>query len=224
MRARAMPGTEVPIQYLLTLPPRMAEEFEALEGRRRPEWFAACDPAGQPLGSGGGTANLLAEAWRATAPERVVRRLAAPEPQAHPARGRPEPAPARLRARRANCSCPSRCSAGRAASASTSRCSTCNCADYQRVLAHAGPRTAALITSGDVLLRFARELPPFPEVDVLGLGMWVAPEKAKDFGVFFSPRGQPDRAGVLPAETGRGQDPRAGRGLSLPGGHRHVAA
>ena len=36
-----------------------------------------------------------------------------------------------------------------------------------------------------------RELPPFPEVDVLGLGMWVAPEKAKDFGVFFSPRGQP---------------------------------
>ena len=64
-------------------------------------------------------------------------------------------------------------------------------ADYQRVLAHAGPCTAALITSGDVLLRFARELPPFPEVDVLGLGMWVAPEKAKDFGVFFSPRGQP---------------------------------
>ena len=64
-------------------------------------------------------------------------------------------------------------------------------ADYQRVLAHAGPHTAALITSGDVLLRFARELPPFPEVDVLGLGMRVAAEKAKDFGVFFSPRGQP---------------------------------
>ena len=55
----------------------------------------------------------------------------------------------------------------------------------------AGPRTAALITSGDVLLRFARELPPFPEVDVLGLGMRVAPEKAKDFGVFFVPRQRP---------------------------------
>ena len=68
IRARAMPGTEVSVQYLLTLPPRMAAEFEALEGRRRPEWFAASDPPGQPLGSGGGTANLLAEAWRATAP------------------------------------------------------------------------------------------------------------------------------------------------------------
>ena len=59
------------------------------------------------------------------------------------------------------------------------------------MLAHAGPQTRALIASGDVLLRFARELPPFPEVDVLGLGMWVAPEKAKDFGVFFSPRRRP---------------------------------
>src|ERR1035437_3167712 len=68
LQSAAMPGTEVPVQHLLTLPPRMAAEFEALEGRRRPEWFAASDPPGQPLGSGGGTANLLAEAWRVTAP------------------------------------------------------------------------------------------------------------------------------------------------------------
>ena len=61
-----MQAADVPIQYLLTLPPRMAEEFEGLEHRKRPEWFAGCDPAGIPLGSGGGTANLLAEAWRAT--------------------------------------------------------------------------------------------------------------------------------------------------------------
>ena len=54
------------IQHLLTLPPRMAAEFAALEGRRRPEWFATCDPAGSKLGSGGGTANLLVEAWRGT--------------------------------------------------------------------------------------------------------------------------------------------------------------
>jgi galactokinase/mevalonate kinase-like predicted kinase len=63
--------------------------------------------------------------------------------------------------------------------------------DYERVLAHAGPNTAVLVTSGDVLLRVGRELPPFPDVDVLGLGLWVAPEKAQDFGVFFSPRTRP---------------------------------
>src|SRR5438309_8823175 len=38
-----MRATDVPIQYLLTLPPRMAEEFETLEKRLRPEWFASSD-------------------------------------------------------------------------------------------------------------------------------------------------------------------------------------
>src|SRR5690242_4016309 len=61
-----MSSDETPIQHLLTLPPRMAVEFETLEGRPRPGWFASCDPPGMPLGSGGGTANLLAEAWRET--------------------------------------------------------------------------------------------------------------------------------------------------------------
>ena len=55
-----------PLQHLLTLPPRMAAQFPALERRQPPEWFASSDPAGTPLGSGGGTANLLIEAWRAT--------------------------------------------------------------------------------------------------------------------------------------------------------------
>ena len=50
-----------------------------------------------------------------------------------------------------------------------------------------------MVTSGDVLLRFARELPPFPEVDMLGLGMWLAPERACDFGVFCAPRGHPSQ-------------------------------
>src|SRR5580765_1189476 len=58
-RICSMLATEAPMQFLLTLPPRMAEEFAALEGRQRPEWFATSDPQGQHLGSGGGTANLL---------------------------------------------------------------------------------------------------------------------------------------------------------------------
>ena len=94
--------------------------------------------------------------------------------------------------------------------------------DYQRVLAHAGPEVAVMIASGDVLLRFARELPPFPDVDVLGLGMWVSPETAQDFGVFFSPRGRP---GLHPQQHARDTLPRfvhiAQRGLS-EGRRRHV--
>ena len=187
-----MPGTDVSIQYLLTLPPRMAVVFEALEGRRRPEWFAASDPPGQPLGSGGGTANLLAEAWRGTAPAqpftdwlRQSRKLIL-----H-AGGLSRRLPAYAPVGKLLMPIPVfRWSRGQRLDQSLL---DLQLPDYQRVLAHAGPRTAALITSGDVLLRFARELPAFPDVDVLGLGMRVAPETAKDFGVFFSPRRQPTK-------------------------------
>jgi galactokinase/mevalonate kinase-like predicted kinase len=178
------------MQRLLSLPPGMAREFEALEQRTRPDWFATSDPAGSRLGSGGGTAHLLIEAWRNTgagqpfndwlrAGRKLIihgggqsRRLPAyapvgkllmPLPVFRWTRGQ------RLDQTLLDVQLP----------------------DYERVLAHAGPRTVAMITSGDVLLRFARELPPFPDVDVLGLGMWVTPEKARDFGVFFSPRHRP---------------------------------
>jgi galactokinase/mevalonate kinase-like predicted kinase len=185
-----MPDTEVRIQHLLTLPPRMAEEFEALEGRRRPEWLAGCDPTGRPLGSGGGTAHLLAEAWRATAPERPFSDwLRQSRKLILHAGGQSRRLPAYAPTGKLLMPIPVfRWSRGQRLDQSLLGLQL---ADYQRVLAHAGSGTAALITSGDVLLRFARELPPFPEVDVLGLGMWVAPEKAQDFGVFVSPRRQP---------------------------------
>jgi galactokinase/mevalonate kinase-like predicted kinase len=185
-----MAGTEAPIQRLLTLPPRMAEEFETLEQRRRPEWFAGADPAGRPLGSGGGTAHLLAEAWRATAPERPFADwLRQSRKLILHAGGQSRRLPAYAPTGKLLMPIPVfRWSRGQRLDQSLL---DLQLADYQRVLAHAGPATAALITSGDVLLRFARELPPFPEVDVLGLGMWVAPERAQDFGVFVSPRRRP---------------------------------
>lgn len=178
------------IQRLLSLPPGMAREFTTLESKAQPDWFATCDPAGSKLGSGGGTAHLLAEAWQATANGNSFatwlnssrkllihgggqsRRL----PSYAPVGKLLMPLPAfrwaygqRLDQTLLDVQLP----------------------DYERVLAHAGPKTVAMITSGDVLLRFDRELPTFPDVDVLGLGMWVTPEKAKDFGVFFSPRNKP---------------------------------
>ncbi|HSU55354.1 MAG TPA: bifunctional fucokinase/fucose-1-phosphate guanylyltransferase [Candidatus Dormibacteraeota bacterium] len=185
-----MPAHSLPLQYLLTLPAQMAAEFETLENRPRPAWYASCDPPGRPLGSGGGTANLLAETWQATSPNHSFdqwlhqsrklvihgggqsRRLPAyaatgkllmPMPVLRWARGQ------RLDQSLLDLEVP----------------------DYSRVLRHASPGVVAMIASGDVVLRFGRDLPPFPEVDVLGLGMWVAPEKAQDFGVFFTRRDRP---------------------------------
>lgn len=179
------------MQMLLTLPPGMARQFETLENRPRPEWFATCDPPAAKLGSGGGTANLIAEAWRATGEHRSfsdwlrgsrkliihgggqsrrlpayapVGKLLMPIPVFRWARGQ------RLDQTLLDLQLP----------------------DYQRVLRHAPPGYVAMVASGDVLLRFASQLPPFPAVDVIGLGMWVTPERARDFGVFFARRQRPE--------------------------------
>jgi galactokinase/mevalonate kinase-like predicted kinase len=168
----------------------MAREFAALEHKPRPQWFATSDPAGSKLGSGGGTAHLLAEAWRATG-----RRASFPQWLQGSRKllihggGQSRRLPSYAAVGKLLMPLPVfRWSHGQRLDQTLL---DAQLPDYERVLAHAGPRTVAMICSGDVLLRFARELPVFPDVDVLGLGMWVTPEKAKDFGVFFSPRSRP---------------------------------
>ena len=170
----------------------MAVAFSAMTGRPRPEFFAGSDPPGHQLGSGGGTAHLLVEAWRQTgggssfqdwvrAQRKLIvhgsgesRRL-----PAYAAEGKPlMPIPAlrwaqgqRLNQTLLDLQFPG----------------------YRRIMSQAPNSMVALIASGDVLLRFGHDLPPFPEVDVLGFGMWVTPETARHFGVYFTPRAQPQQ-------------------------------
>lgn len=179
-------------QYLISLPPRMAAGFAALEHRNPPDWFAGHDPAGAPLGSGGGTVHLLVEAWRAEGcalrfeqwlrqRRRLVlhagglsRRLPAyaatgkalaPVPVFRWARGQP------LDQTLLDLQIPR----------------------FERILRHADRDHRVLVASGDVLPLFDTELPTFPNRDILGLGMACTPEVAKDFGVFFTPGRHPDQ-------------------------------
>jgi galactokinase/mevalonate kinase-like predicted kinase len=178
------------IQHLVSLPPQMARAFAGLEQRTLPDWFAAADPPDVKLGSGGATAQLLVSAWKADAPSaslptwlRQSRKLIvhgggqSRRLPAYAAVGKPlMPVPVfrwsrgqRLDQTLLDLQLPA----------------------YRRVLAHAPREFVTLLTSGDVLLRFGKDLPAFPRVDVLGLGMWVTPERARDFGVFFVPRAKP---------------------------------
>lgn len=186
-----MVSHDVPIQFLLTLPPRMAVEFEALEPRPRPGWFACSDSSGPPLGSGGGTANLLVEAWRQTGPGRSLSEwLGASRKLMLHSGGQSRRLPAYAPTGKLLMPVPAfRWSRGQRLDQTLL---DLQLAHYSRVLAQGGPRTVAMLVSGDTLIRLPGELPDFPDVDVLGLGMWGTPEKAKDFGVFFTPRGTPN--------------------------------
>jgi galactokinase/mevalonate kinase-like predicted kinase len=50
-----------------------------------------------------------------------------------------------------------------------------------------------MVASGDVLIHNVGELPSIPEADVVFFGLWVKPEEAQNFGVMFCDRHEPEK-------------------------------
>ena len=178
-------------QVLLSLPAQSASAFERLEHHAPPEWAAVSDPVGEKLGSGGGTAHLLAACWQRTsnAPFREWVRKS-PKLIVH-AGGESRRAPAYAAAGKILTPMPVwRWSLGQRLDQSL--------LDLQLpfldgVLSRAPCRSRVVVSSGDVLLRCGASLPDFPDADVICLGLWVPPDEAQHFGVFFCPRNRPER-------------------------------
>ena len=180
-----------PPQVLLSVPPAMAAAFETVEPRRTfPDWFASCDPPGTKLGSAGGIVQLLFDCWNregqpgnfadwASGGRRKLVILAGGQSRRLPAYA-PQgkifiPLPA------------FRWSLGQAIDGTLLDFML---PDFLRVL---NDDTYPLaVCSGDVALQFPPDLPPLPQADILGLGMWVPPETASSFGVFFARRETPN--------------------------------
>ena len=176
-------------QYLLSLPAATARHAD-LYGLTAPAWLTSSDPPGGSVGSGGGTAHLLAEAWRVSGKGRTFsewlresrkmivhgggqsRRL-----PAYAALGKPFlPLPI-LR--------------GEAGQRLDQTLLDFQKPVFDAVLAAAPDSYVAAVASGDVLLRFAPLAHPLPKADVLALGMPATPETAQSFGVFFFRRETP---------------------------------
>ena len=159
-------------------------------GEAQPRWFAACDPPGGKLGSGGGVAHLLAEAWKKDG-RPFADWLGDGKKLALMAGGQSRRLPAYAAEGKILMPMPAlRWAAGQRLDQTLL---DLQAPDYERVLAQAPERYRVLVASGDVLLRFAPDLPELPEADVLGLGMWVDAETASHFGVFFMARQTPDQ-------------------------------
>jgi len=176
------------IEPLISLPPAMVPVFSGLEDRS--EWFAACDPPGGKLGSGGGVAHLLATA-AAKDGRPFDQWLGDRKKLALMAGGQSRRLPAYAAEGKILMPMPAlRWGSGQRIDQTLLDLQV---PDYERVLAHAPENFRLLVASGDVMLRFGSALPKFPEVDILGLGMWVDAETASHFGVFFSPRADASR-------------------------------
>lgn len=178
-------------QKLISLPPAMASAFAEVTGLQAPEWFATSDPPEAKLGSGGGAAHLLIEAWRTSGEGLSLEQWLEESPKLLlMAGGQSRRLPAYAASGKLLLPMP------------VLRWSTGQRLDqtlldlqlpyYEEVLRRAFPRYCVMLTSGDVFLRFDPNFAAFPVADVLGLGMWVRPEAASDFGVFFSPRSNPN--------------------------------
>ena len=179
-----------PTQYLLSVPPARARISAAPGSLDSSSWFLTSDPSGGSLGSGGGAAHLLVEAWKATGGDLPFkdwlrsgrkmlihgggqsRRLPAYAPVGKPFLPLPV-----IR--------------GELGQRLDQTLLDLQEPVFDRLLAVVPDNYAAAVASGDVLLRFAPPSAPLPSADVLALGMSATPETAQSFGVFFFRRDAP---------------------------------
>ncbi len=183
----AYPTPSMPAEYQFSAPPALVRQFGCIPG---PGCFAAHDPLGRKLGSGGGTTHLIVQAWREFGQGRgflewfhAQRRIIV-----H-AGGQSRRLPAYAAAGKALTPVPVfRWERGQRIGQTL--------ADLQMplfdaIMDKAPARLRWLVASGDALISAPPELPTVPEADVLCAGLWTEPQTALSHGVFFSPRGAP---------------------------------
>jgi galactokinase/mevalonate kinase-like predicted kinase len=175
-------------QTLISVPPSVTPVFQDV--MNLPNSLARHDPPGSQLGSGGGTAHLLQEGWRASGEPDFASWLTGASRILLHAGGQSRRLPAYAPMGKALMPIPVfRWSTGQRLDQTL--------LDLQlpllRALLKRAPASTTLVASGDVLVWNEGPLPDLPEVDVLCVGLWSSPEVASNHGVFFTPRSNPEQ-------------------------------
>ena len=185
-----MPAAGPLPDLLLSLPPAAAAAWPRRSVGGRPT-FVASDPPGSQLGSGGGTAHLLLQAWRASGAESFAAWLgAAPRILMHGS-GQSRRLPAY--AAEGKPLLPLPLLPDVAGQALDQRLLDAQLQLCHRLFADSPASARLMVACGDVLLRDDQTLPQIPEADILIVGIRATPEEASHHGVLFcEPRdGQP---------------------------------
>ena len=182
------------MKKLLSLPPNLVDAFHEVTGLSREEYFCTCDPIGHRLGSGGGTAWLLQEAWkeevrREEGKESFLSWLSEEKRILIHAGGQSKRLPSYAVSGKVLMPLPVfRWERGQRLSQDLM---SVQLPLYEKMMAMAPDNIHTMVVSGDVLIRAMQPLQPIPEADVVCYGLWLDASVAKNHGVFVSSRRTP---------------------------------
>ena len=181
------------MKKLLSLPPNLVGSFHEVTGLSREEYFCTCDPVGHRLGSGGGTAWLLQEAYRSqesgVGSQAFEAWLAKEKRILIHAGGQSKRLPSYAVSGKVLMPLPVfRWERGQKLSQDLM---SVQLPLYEKIMAAAPERLHTMVVSGDVLIRTTQPLQPIPDADVVCYGLWLDASVAKNHGVFVSDRQSP---------------------------------
>jgi galactokinase/mevalonate kinase-like predicted kinase len=187
-----MKNEQMEIQRLITLPAGMVPHFHELEDKTAGEWFCGSDPEEGQVGSGGGTAHVLASAYQASGYKGSFREwMGSRKRMVIHSGGESRRLPAYAPCGKSLLRLPVfRWSKGQYID---QKLLDFQASYYERILDRAPDCYTLLVGSGDVMFISSDRFQQLPRADVLLFGAWVEDSVVSRHGVFFSRREQPDR-------------------------------
>lgn len=179
------------MQILLTLPPGIVPHFNKLENKDPRRYFPCSDPDGNFVGSGGGTANILATAYKYSKSKLSFQQWLCREKNLviHSG-GQSRRLPAYSATGKSLLPLPVfRWSVGQNLD---QKLLDFQLSFYEKILSKAPSKLCTLIGSGDVMFISSDRFNNLPEADVLLFGIWVEDSTASRHGVFFSRKEKQD--------------------------------
>ena len=184
------------MKKLLSLPPNLVGCFHQVTGLSRDEYFCTNDPVGHKLGSGGGTAWLLRQAYGASQndngksdAEAFGQWLGREKRILLHAGGQSRRLPSYAPSGKILTPVPVfRWERGQRLSQDLL---SLQVPLYEQIMEAAPDDIHTMVVSGDVYIRATKPLQKIPDADVICYGLWLGPEIAKDHGVFVSSREHP---------------------------------
>ena len=184
------------MKKLLSLPPNLVRKgekggtiFHQITELSEDEYFCTCDPEGHRIGSGGGSAWLLMEAFRQSRKAQFDEWLSSEKRILLHAGGQSRRLPSYAPSGKILTPIPVfRWERGQRLSQDLM---SLQLPLYEQMMNMAPKGLNTMIVSGDVLIRTNQPLGPVPQADVVVYGLWLDASVAKNHGVFVSDRRTP---------------------------------